>query len=148
MHSRKKGKSGSSKPIGQSKPVWIRYKAKEVEVLVSKMAKDKKTAAQIGVELRDTYGIPSVKLTAGKSVSQILAARKQSPDIPDDMMALIKKALLIRKHNANYRKDNTAKRGLTLTESKIRRLVKYYQRTGRLAKTWAYDPEKMKLLVE
>jgi small subunit ribosomal protein S15 len=62
-------------------------------------------------------------------------------------MALIKRAVMIRKHIEENHKDMTGKRGLQLTESKIKRLVKYYKRTGVLDKTWKYDPEKVKLIV-
>ena len=45
------------------------------------------------------------------------------------------------------KKDMTAKRGLILTESKIRRLIKYYHNTGRLPLDWKYTREGAKLLV-
>lgn len=148
MHSRKKGKSGSKKPVKKSLPIWGRYKPREIELLVVKLAKDKKTASQIGVLLRDTYGIPSVKAATGRSITQVLKEKKIFPEIPEDMKALIKRALMIRKHMEMHKKDMPAFRGLILTESKIRRLMKYYKNTGRLAESWAYDPEKMKLIIE
>ena len=45
------------------------------------------------------------------------------------------------------KKDYVAKRGLQLTESKIKRLTKYYKRVGKLPENWKYDREKVKLLV-
>ena len=41
-----------------------------------------------------------------------------------------------------------AKRGLELTESKIRKLVKYYKKTKKLESDWKYDPDKIRLLIE
>ena len=45
-------------------------------------------------------------------------------------------------------KDNTALRGIQLTESKIKRLIKYYKKSGRLPEDWKYEPEKIKLYIE
>lgn len=148
MHSRAKGRSGSTKPVKKSVPAWVQYKPKEVELLVVKYAKEGKTASQIGVFLRDEYGIPDVKILTGKTISQILVDKKLLPDIPEDLMALIRKSVLLKKHLEENKKDISAKRGLQLTESKIRRLAKYFKGTGRLPADWKYDPEKIKVYVE
>ncbi|KAB3548078.1 MAG: 30S ribosomal protein S15, partial [ANME-2 cluster archaeon] len=39
------------------------------------------------------------------------------------------------------------KRALQLTESKIRRLVKYYRRTGTLPKDWVYRADTAEMLI-
>ncbi|MFH1063585.1 MAG: 30S ribosomal protein S15 [Candidatus Woesearchaeota archaeon] len=148
MHSRKKGVSGSKKPIKKTVPTWIRYKAKEVEMLIAKMAKDGKTSSQIGMTLRDTYGIPDVKTIAGKRITKILNEKNLRPEVPEDLRALIKKAALVRKHMDENKQDMTALRGQQLTESKINRLVKYYKRTGRLPIGWKYDPKKASTYLE
>lgn len=126
----------------------MRYKPKEVEMLVLKQSKENQTASQIGIHLRDIYGIPDVQFITGKSISQILKEKKAYPDIPEDLMALMRKALAVRKHFEANRQDKTSLRGIQLTESKIRRLVKYYKRTGKIAKDWKYDPAKLKLFVQ
>ena len=148
MHSRKKGKSGSTKPDKKTKPAWTRYQPKEVELLVVKLAKEGKTASEIGILLRDIYGIPNVKIATGKQVSDILKGKNLLKEIPDDLMALIKKNVLIKKHLDGNFKDMPAKRGLQLTESKIKRLVKYYKRNKKLDPNWKYDPEKIRVIVE
>ncbi len=148
MHSRKKGKSGSTRPAKLSKPSWVSLKPREIEMLVVKLAKEGKTASQIGIYLRDEHGVPSVKVMTGKTISDILKAKKLAPEIPDDLMALLRKAVIVRKHLAENNGDQTARRGLQLTESKIRRLAKYYLRTGVLEPGWKYDPERIKILVD
>ena len=40
MHSRKRGKAGSKKPMKKVLPLWVRYKAKELELLIVKLAKE------------------------------------------------------------------------------------------------------------
>jgi small subunit ribosomal protein S15 len=147
MHSRKKGNAGSKKPIKKANPTWVRYQAKEVELLVAKVAKEGKTPSQIGVVLRDSYGVPDVKKVTGKSVAATLKEKSLLPQIPEDLMALIKKSVMIKKHLEGQKHDMTANRGFELTDAKIRRLVKYYKRAKMLPQDWSYDPEKVKLLI-
>jgi len=147
MHSRKKGKSGSTRPTQKKIPSWCRYKSKEVEMLVIKLAKDGNTSSKIGIILRDSYGVPDVVAVANKSITQIMAEKKLKPEIPEDLMALIRKSVHILKHREKNKQDQTSLLGLQLTESKIRRLIKYYKRTGGIAVDWKYDPESIKLYV-
>jgi len=147
MHSRKKGKSGSNKPSKKTIPSWVRYKPKELELLITKLAKEGNSPSQIGLHLRDTYGIPNIRMITKKRISAVLKGKNLLPEIPECLLVLVKRAVKLRKHIETNNKDNTATRGLILTESKIRRLVKYYKKTKRLPITWTYDPEKAKLLV-
>ena len=148
MYSRKRGKSGSTKPSKKIVPTWIRYKPNEVEHLVIKLAKEGQSTSLIGLHLRDTYGIPDVKTITKKSISDILEEKKISPKIPEDMMALIKRSVQIRKHLEENHLDQSAKRGLQITESKIGKLAKYYKKNNRIPQDWKYDPNKVSLLVE
>ncbi|MEM4268296.1 MAG: 30S ribosomal protein S15 [Candidatus Woesearchaeota archaeon] len=148
IYSRKKGKSGSTKPMKQQTPAWMSYKPKEIEILVLKLAKEGKTPSQIGVYLRDAYGIPWVKLVTKKSVTQILKEKNLLPALPEDLMSIIKKNVALRKHLEENKQDKVAKRGLTIAESKIKRLVDYYKKSGRLPKDWKYSPEKIRMLLE
>ena len=72
MHSRKRGRSGSKKPLHKTKPSWLRMKEKELELLIVKLAKEGKSSSVIGLELRDSYGIPDVKTVTGKRIQEIL----------------------------------------------------------------------------
>ena len=142
MYSRKRGKSGSTHPVKKTLPVWLRYKPKEVELIISKLAKEGKNSSEMGLVLRDTYGIPGTRLLFKKKISSVLKENNIAPELPDDLTALIIKSVTIRKHMEENKVDQTAKRGLLLTESKIKRLTKYYNRTGKLATDWKYDPER------
>ena len=146
-YSGKKGKSGSKKPVRKKKPSWLRYSAKEVEQLTIKLAKSGKSTSQIGIILRDSYGIPDVKFITKKKITKILDENKISPKLPEDLTALIRKAIRLMKHLETHKKDMTVKRGLNITESKIHRLEKYYKKTGKLPKDWRFDKTKAKLLV-
>ena len=142
MYSGKKGKHGSKKPANKTAPSWIRYQAKEVELLIAKLAKEGKSTSQIGILLRDTYGIPNVLALCGKSISAILKERKLIPEVPEDLTALFKKYVAVKKHIEANKHDETSARGLILTDSKIKRLVKYYKRVGRIPETWKFDAER------
>ena len=148
MHSRKKGKHGSKKPSKKTAPSWIRYKGKEAELLIAKLAKDGKTASQIGMILRDVYGIPSVLALCGKSISAIHKDKKLLPEVPEDVTALFKRYAAIKKHIEANKHDETAIRGLHLAESKINRLMKYYKRTGRIPQAWKFDSDRMGFFTE
>ncbi len=147
MHSRRKGKSGSTRPMEKKKASWISYGEKEIEMLIIKLTKKGQTPSQIGLHLRDIYGIPDVKSIIGKSITDLLKEKNISSKIPEDLLYLIKKAVILRVHIDENKQDETSKRGLQLTESKIFRLIKYYKKTGRLAKDWKYDPRKSGLYV-
>jgi len=148
MHSRKKGKSGSTKLVKKIKPSWVRYSAKEIEQLILKLNKSGKSTSEIGVILRDTYGVPDVKTITKKKITQILNDNNVVPKLPEEMTNLIKKDIAIMAHLEINKKDMGAKRGHQLTDSKIRRLAKYYKKTKRIPENWNYDSKKAKLLVE
>jgi len=148
LHSSNKGRAGSKKPELKIKPAWVKYKPDEIEGIIEKLAKEGKQMSMIGLILRDVYGVPNVKTVINKSLKEVLAKKGFKPKIPEDLSSLIKRAVNVRKHLENNKKDLHSTRGLQLIESKIKRLVKYYKRKGVLPSDWIYTPEKGKLLVE
>ena len=146
MYARRRGKSRSKKPLIAAQ--WVEYSPQEVERLIIKLKKDKLDPAKIGLILRDQYGIPSVKDITGKTIGQVLKENGMADEIPSDLFSLLKKAVVVHEHLSKNKRDYTSKHGLILLESKIRRLVKYYTRTGKLPAGWKYDPETAKLIVQ
>ncbi len=126
--SRKKGQAGSKKPLIDKPKPWLSYSNTEIEQLVTKLAKTGKSTSQIGIILRDSYGIPDVKKYSNKKVTTILKEHKLQSKLPEDLTNLIKKELSLHKHIGKYNRDMTSRRGLILTQSKIRGLTKYYKR--------------------
>jgi len=147
MHSRKKGKSGSTRPASLEKPVWVELSSEEVENQVVKLAKKGIPPSLIGVILRDSHGIPLIKIVTGKSISQILKEHDIKTPLPEDLTNLVKKALNLRKHLESNHKDLHSKLGLQRTESKIYRLIKYYKGKKLLASDFKYDPDKIRTIV-
>lgn len=128
----------------RKKPSWVNYKPEEVEELVLKLHTEGKTSSQIGIQLRDQYGIPLVKEACGKTIMQII----KKPEIPEDLFNLLKRAVNLRNHLVKNKRDAHSKRGLQKAESQIRDLAKYYIRKKQMPSDWRYDPEKAKLLVQ
>ena len=147
MHSRKRGSSGSTRPARLEKPVWVELSAEEVENEVIKLARKGYSKSRIGVLLRDSHGIPLVRVVTGKSISQILEENGIESPIPEDLTDLIKKALNLRKHMETNHKDLESRKGLQRTESKIFRLIKYYKKKKVLAKDFKYDVEKIRTII-
>ncbi|MEF8847657.1 MAG: 30S ribosomal protein S15 [Candidatus Thermoplasmatota archaeon] len=149
IHARRKGKSGSKPPASRKDhPNWSPLKPREVESRVLELAKKGHSTSEIGMILRDQYGVPDVKLATGKKITKILSDNNLSPEIPEDLANLLKKALKIRKHMEENQKDRCNLRNLQLTEAKIRRLTKYYHSQDELPEGWKYTPQQAKLMFE
>jgi len=129
------------------KPAWVEYSKEEVEKLIIKLRKEGYNSAMIGLILRDQYGIPSVKKITGKKISQILEENGLGSEIPEDLYSLLKRAVRLVNHIEKHKKDKHSARGLTILESRIRRLVNYYKTIGRLPEDWKYTRETAKLIV-
>jgi len=135
IHARVKGKSGSTRPVKVDLS-FVTLKKAEVEKLVIKLAKEDVKMSVIGITLRDTYGVPSVRAMTGKSISDILKKENLLTKVPEDLQNLIDRATRLKKHLGNNSRDTHNTRGLALIESKIRRLTKYYKNTGALPESW------------
>jgi small subunit ribosomal protein S15 len=148
MYSRGKGRHGSKKPPTKKLPSWFKLDKKTVENLVIELAKQRYSSAKIGLILRDKYGIPDVKKATGKTISQIMKENKLYPEYPEDLLNLFKKAVRLYEHLQKNKADKHSKHGFENLESKIKRLIKYYQRKKVLPKDFVYDIEKIKLIVQ
>jgi small subunit ribosomal protein S15 len=148
MHSPGRGKSGSTKPNVDSAPEWSNTDEKAVTELILSLSGDGHGAAAIGLILRDKHAVPDVRLVLGKRISQVLAENDITPKFPDDLMSLMRRALRLIEHLDANRKDLHNRRQLELTESKLRRLARYYQSKGKMSSDWAYKREQLHLMVD
>ncbi len=135
------GKSRSRRPLSKRPPTWCKYGPEEVEAFVIKLAKEENAPSKIGVILRDQYGIPLVKPIVGKSIKEIIMDGGIEVPVPEDLNNLLQKASRISRHLNRNRSDVLNRRSLQLIVSRIRRLAKYYRRTGTLPKDWKYTPQ-------
>lgn len=130
LHTGHRGKSGSTKPISKNTPNWLAYKASEIEEIIVKLAKEGHSSAKIGLILRDSYGVPDIKKATKKKITKIIKDAGLASAEPEDLTNLKTRAKIVAAHIKNNHKDNVSKRGLQLIQSKIRRLEKYYKKTG------------------
>lgn len=129
-------------------PDWVELKPGEVVEIITNLSNQGHTASEIGVILRDQYGVPSVKAITKKRIAQVLKEQGIKQEMPEDLMNLIKTSVKLQRHLQENRKDQTARRGYQLAVSKIRRLAKYYIKAKKLPANWRYSPETAQLLVK
>merc|ERR1711908_247533 len=134
-------------PYKRTPPSWLKMKPDDVCDHIKKLAKKGVTPSQIGVTLRDSFGVPQVKNVTGQKILRILKVESLAPQIPEDMYHLIKKAVSMRKHMDKNRKDKDSKFRLVLVESRIHRLARYYRRTKQLPANWKYNSASASALV-
>jgi small subunit ribosomal protein S15 len=132
----------------KDKKLVPKLNAKETEETIVSLANAGHTASEIGLMLRDQQGIGDVKVLTKKTITELLEKHKLLGDVPEDLMSLVRKSVMIKKHMAQNKNDMSAKRGYQLTVSKIRRLSKYYTKSGKLPKGWRYSEETAALLVK
>ncbi|MBS3815745.1 MAG: 30S ribosomal protein S15 [Hadesarchaea archaeon] len=119
----------------------------EIEEIIKGLAEEGKTQSEIGLELRDVHGVPSVKEATDKKMGEILESVGEAPEIPEDLMSLLRKAVNLHDHLDRNPRDSRTKRSLEELESRIHKLAKYYKNKGKLPEKWRYTPETAALLV-
>jgi len=147
MHARRRGISRSVRPYRTEAPEWSNRDKETIIKQIIDLRRQGLSTAGIGLIMRDKYSVPSVKLATGKKINQILRENSLATDIPEDLRNLIEKALGMRKHLSENKRDIHNKRQLMLTESKVRRLVKYYVKSKQLPAGWVYKPETAEILL-
>ena len=147
MHASGRGKSGSNRPFVDAAPEWSNTDKSAIEETILDLSRKGHTAAEIGLILRDKHAVPNVRLVLGERVGQVLARNEISPEIPEDLMNLMRKALRMLDHLNTNRKDLHNRRQLELVESRIRRLARYLKGTGALDSEWTYKRDQLRLAV-
>ncbi|VUT24716.1 MAG: 30S ribosomal protein S15 [Candidatus Methanolliviera sp. GoM_asphalt] len=147
MHTRRKGKAGSTRPYRTEPPEWSIKDPEELGKIILDLRSHEKSTSEIGMALRDAYGVPSARLVLGKRITQFLKEKEVASERPEDLENLMIKAIRLKKHLDVHRKDLHNKRALHLTEAKIRRLVKYYKREGTLPEDWRYSIDRAEMII-
>ncbi len=147
MHTKKKGRSRSRKPLMESASNDSGLSKEQISELVEGYAKQGMGPALIGEKLKREHKVMYIRQATGQRLMTILKEKGMAGQIPPDMLQLMKKAVGIRAHLVKNNKDVHGKVRLGRVESKIWRLSKYYMRTGSLPKGWRYDPQQAELLI-
>ncbi|MFT4250375.1 MAG: 30S ribosomal protein S15 [Candidatus Woesearchaeota archaeon] len=146
MHARTRGKAKSQRPTGRPLPNKSPDE-KTITKLITELAKNN-SPSQVGNLLRDEHGVLDVKASTGKKLTEIYNEVAKPLELPEDLRNLVRKAVILRKHIETNQQDRSAKRGLGLTESKVQRLRKHHVATGKVPRTWKYDPKQYSYLAE
>lgn len=117
----------------------MNYSLDEVRAQIGKLAKEEHSASEIGMRIRDDYGVPDVKTFLGKSIKEVLAEDKTNKPLPEDLSHLIARAARLKAHLERAHADRKNVRSLELLEAKIHRLSTYYKMRNELPLNWRYS---------
>ena len=120
----------------------------ELEEQVVSLANAGHSSSKIGLILRDEFGVKNFTESTGKKIQDVLKENKLIGEMPEDLLNLIRRSVMLNNHMNKNKKDYSAKRGYEITVSKIRRLTKYYSKKERIPAGWHYSPEEAALLVK
>ncbi|MCL5009729.1 MAG: 30S ribosomal protein S15 [Candidatus Parvarchaeota archaeon] len=129
-------------------PHWLTYTPEEVEKLVINKSQKGLTKSQIGLALRDQYGIPSVKDLTKQNIGKLIAKHDIKEELPEDLIAMYKKAVKLHMHLDKEKKDNKSKRSLVVLENRIKRLINYYKYKKVLPASYTYSLANARLVVK
>ena len=151
MHTRRRGTSGSDRPVADEPPEWSDVDAEDVEARVVELAEEGVPPSEIGLRLRDSgvdgTPVPDVKLATGKKITEILEENDASPELPEDLRNVMTTAVRLADHMDANPQDHQNKRARQNAESKVRRLVNYY-RGDQLPEDFTYNIDHARELLE
>lgn len=148
IHSGRKGRAGSHRPYPVRAPTFATPDRAEIVEEAVRLAKTGIPSAQVGTILRDSHGVPSVRALTGQRLVPLLVSNGVPQDLPEDLQALLKRVVHLQRHLATHKNDLSNRRGLSLMESRIRRLALYYKRHKVLPEDWRYTSASAVLQVE
>jgi small subunit ribosomal protein S13e len=70
--------ASSALPYRRTPPSWLKTTSEDVVEHIIKLARKGLTPSQIGVALRDSYGIPQVRFVTGNKILRILKSNSTS----------------------------------------------------------------------
>ena len=111
------------------KPAWLKIKEDEMKKIIAELAKEYSQPAQIGLLLRDQYGIPSTRIY-GKKLSKYL--EELGLDSNAELKNAEKKFEAIKEHLKNNITDRKAKHKLQKAQSRLNIVKKYFSRKKKI----------------
>ena len=117
---------------------WVKVTPDEIGKLIIEMDKEGLNASQIGTKLRDEYAVSSIKAVTGKKMKEFMEENGVKQEIPEDLEALVKRAVSLQSHLKSNKGDRKNVRSLELLEAKVHRLSKYYKKKDIIPKNWKY----------
>lgn len=106
------------------KPHWVKMNEKEMKDIIVKLA-EKHSPSQIGMVLRDQYGIPSPRIF-GKKLNDYL--KEEGIEVNEDLENAEKKVDKMKEHLKNNITDRKAKHKLQKAQSRLNVLRNYFKK--------------------
>ncbi len=116
-----------AKKSEEKKPIWLKTTEEDLKKLISQLA-EKNSPAQIGIILRDQYGIPTTRVY-GKKLGDYLKELKIYRD--SDRENAENKLEKLKEHFKNNITDKKAKHKLQKAQGKTNALKKYAERKAK-----------------
>jgi small subunit ribosomal protein S15 len=107
-----------------AKPTWVKMKDTELKKIIVELA-EKYAPAQIGIILRDQYGIPTTKLF-GKKLKEFL--KELGIERNEDLENAEKKVEKIKEHLKTNITDRKAKHKLQRAQSRLNITKNYFKK--------------------
>ena len=104
------------------KPTWVKMKETELKEVIKKLS-EKHSPSQIGIILRDQYGIPTTKVF-GKKLKEYL--KEVGIERNEDLENAEKKVTNLKEHLKNNITDRSAKHKLQHAQSRLNIVKKYF----------------------
>lgn len=104
------------------KPTWVKMKEPELKKIILELS-EKHAPSQIGIILRDQYGIPTTKIF-GKKLKAYM--KELGIDRNEDLENAEKKVANLKEHLKNNITDRSAKHKLQHAQSRLNITKKYF----------------------
>jgi len=112
----------TSQKSSTEKPAWLKMKEQDIIKIIAELS-EKYQPAQIGLVLRDNYGIPTTKIYGKKLLSYLKELGKNTnPELENAG----KKVERMKEHLKSNVTDRKAKHKLQKAQSRLNVLKKYY----------------------
>ncbi|ERE82912.1 40S ribosomal protein S13 [Cricetulus griseus] len=95
MHAPGRGLSQLVLPYHCSVPTLLKLTSDDVKKKIYKQAKRGLTPSQTVVILRDSHGVAQVRFVTDNKILRIPKSKGLTPDLPEDLYHLIKKAVAV-----------------------------------------------------
>lgn len=103
------------------KPVWVKIKEPELKKIIAELS-EKHSPSQIGLILRDQYGVPTTKVLGKKLKKYLLELGIEKNEELDNAE---KKVERMKTHLKNNRTDKRTKHKLQKAQSRLNKTRKY-----------------------
>jgi len=106
------------------KPAWLKLKEDELKKIIAELSK-KYPASQIGIILRDQYGVPTTRLY-GKKLKMYL--EELGINSNEDLQSAEKKVERLKEHLKDNITDRKAKHKLQKAQSHLNKTQRYFSK--------------------